>query len=58
MIKLMTIPEFADSLRVSRACVRRWLLLRKIESVRVGRLVRIPADEVQRLIAAGKVPRR
>lgn len=56
--ELLTPHEFANALRVSLACVRRWLLLRRIASVRVGRLVRIPADEVRRIINAGTVPAR
>ena len=43
---LLTIPEFAAVLRVRPSCVRRWVGERKIETVRVGRLVRIPRTEV------------
>src|SRR5579864_5158150 len=34
--RLLTVDEFADSLRVSRACVRRWILERKVGVVKVG----------------------
>jgi excisionase family DNA binding protein len=50
---LLTIGEFAQALRIKPSCVRRWLSERKITRVHVGRLVRIPASEVYRLIAAG-----
>jgi len=55
---LLTIPEFATALRVKPSCVRRWLLEEKITSIHVGRLVRIPASEVDRLIQAGTRPAR
>ena len=53
---LLSITEFAARLRVTSACVRRWLLERKIASVKLGRLVRIPATEVDRLICVGMRP--
>lgn len=56
--KLLTVAEFADPLGVTVACVRRWLLERRISRVKVGRLVRIPADELDRLISEGFRPAR
>ncbi len=50
---LLTIPEFAKPLKVKNSCVRRWILERKISIVHVGRLVRIPKSELQRIISAG-----
>ena len=47
---LLTVPEFAAALRVKPSCVRRWLAECKITRVHVGRLVRIPASEVSRLV--------
>jgi excisionase family DNA binding protein len=55
---LLRVNEFAERLDVTPACVRRWLLERKIVSTRIGRLVRIPASEVQRLIESGLRPAR
>src|SRR5580692_4228309 len=37
----LTVNEFADALGITRACVRRWLLERRVSSARIGRLVRI-----------------
>ena len=51
--ELLTIPEFATVLRIKPSCVRRWIRERKIMIVHVGRLVRIPASEVARLIQSG-----
>lgn len=51
--RLLTIPEFAAALRVKPSCVRRWLTESKIASVHVGRLVRIPVGEFERIISAG-----
>jgi excisionase family DNA binding protein len=58
MPNLMTIPEFADALNVTIACVRRWVLERRINTIRVGRLVRISPEECQRIVELGLVPAR
>jgi excisionase family DNA binding protein len=53
---LLRVNEFAALLDVTPACVRRWLLERKIASTRIGRLVRIPREEATRLIDGGFRP--
>ena len=53
---LLRVNEFAAVLDVTPACVRRWLLERKIASVRIGRLVRIPRDEANRIVESGFRP--
>ena len=58
MPNLMTIPKFADALHVTIACVRRWVLERRINTIRVGRLVRISPQECQRIVEQGLVPAR
>jgi excisionase family DNA binding protein len=55
---LLTVPEFASALGVTQACIRRWILERRIVCVKLGRLVRVPSSEVQRLIEEGRRPRR
>jgi excisionase family DNA binding protein len=55
---LLRVNEFAERLDVTPACVRRWLLERKITSIRVGRLVRIPVGEIERLLERGLRPAR
>jgi excisionase family DNA binding protein len=56
--KLLTIAEFAHALGVTPACVRRWVLERRIAYTKLGRLVRIFATEADRLIAEGMRPAR
>jgi excisionase family DNA binding protein len=53
---LLSVPEFARALGVTNAAVRRWLLERKLSSVKVGRLVRLPESELDRLISEGFRP--
>ena len=48
----------ADALGCTEACIRRWILLRRVSSYRVGRLVRIAESEVQRILREGFVPAR
>ena len=55
---LLSVPEFASALNITVACARRWVLERKISTVKLGRLIRIPSSEVERLIDAGLRPAR
>ena len=54
---LLTVDEFAIHLRVTRACVRKWILERRVAVVKVGRLVRLPSSEIRRIIDEGSRPR-
>jgi excisionase family DNA binding protein len=56
--QLLTSKQFAHAIGVSEACVRRWTMERKIKVVRLGRLVRIPRSEIQRLSDEGAIPAR
>jgi excisionase family DNA binding protein len=53
---LLSAPQFAGELGVSLSCIRRWIRERKIASVKLGKLRRIPATEVDRLILEGFRP--
>jgi excisionase family DNA binding protein len=55
---LLTVQEFADALGVTTSCVRRWLLEGKVAKVKLGKLVRVPAEECERLISEGLRPAR
>lgn len=56
--KKFTAKEAADALGVTEACIRRWILTRRISSYRVGRLVRIGESEIGRILREGFVPAR
>ena len=51
--QLLSIPQFAKLLNVTVSCIRRWILARRINVVKVGRLVRIPRTEFDRIITEG-----
>jgi excisionase family DNA binding protein len=53
---LLSVPQFSTALGVTPACIRRWLLERRIASVKIGRLRKIPESEADRLIAEGFCP--
>ena len=57
-VTLLSVPQTAERLNVTRACIRRWALERKIATIKLGRLVRIPSSEVERLTNAGLRPAR
>jgi excisionase family DNA binding protein len=54
--QLLTVEEFAAALRVKSSCIRRWIREAKITVVHVGRLVRVPAGEIERIIHLGTRP--
>jgi len=56
MSDLLTVPEFAARLKVTVACVRRWLVEKRVATVKVGRLIRIPSIEADRIIDEGYRP--
>jgi excisionase family DNA binding protein len=56
--RLLKVSEVAQRLGLQVCTIRRWLLLRRIESIHVGRAVRIRESEVRRLILQGTTPAR
>ena len=52
-LALLRVDEAAAILQVSSKTVRRLLASGDLRAVRIGRLVRIPLSEIDRLIAAG-----
>jgi excisionase family DNA binding protein len=58
MDKLLSIPQFAELLGVTCSCIRRMVLDRRLSIVKVGRLVRIPITEFDRIVAEGTRPAR
>ena len=53
-----TPEELATMLKVTRQAVYKWIQQGHLEAVRIGRTVRIPSDEVERLLREGRSPRR
>jgi len=54
--KMLTVDEFARKVNASQAGVRRWIMQRRINVVRIGRLVRIPPEEARRIVKLGLRP--
>ena len=53
---LHDIKATAMRINVSPYTVRNWVATRRLACVRLGRLVRIPESEIERLIKAGTIP--
>lgn len=52
-MKLLKVGEAAKKTNLSIATWRAWILQKKVRVVRLGRSVRIPEDEVGRLVKEG-----
>ena len=57
-MRLLTLQEAADRLGLKLATVRFWVWQRKIETVRIGRAVRVREECVRQLIEKGTLPAR
>jgi excisionase family DNA binding protein len=53
---LLRVAEAAKELGVKEDTIRAWIVQRRMTSVKLGAAVRIPSDEVQRLILEGTIP--
>ena len=51
-----TLAEAADELGLSIHTVRAWIADRRLAHLRLGRAIRIPAEELRRVIEASTVP--
>jgi excisionase family DNA binding protein len=54
--KLLKVPEAAEMLALSQKTVWQWVGERRIGVVRLGRAVRIPLSEIERLMEEGTTP--
>ena len=54
--KLLTIEEAADRLNVKRRYIKHLLYERRLDRVKIGKLVRIPETAIVDLIASGYRP--
>lgn len=53
MKKLLSVVEVAEFLGVSEACIRKWILERKICFVKVGNHVRFSPEYIERISREG-----
>lgn len=53
MTDLLTIPQAAERLNLSKWTVRSWIYAKKLDCVHLGRAIRIPAVAVEDKIARG-----
>ena len=51
-----TVEQAAVELNLSRATIRAWIAQRRLGHVRLGRAIRIPAEEIRRVLDAGYIP--
>lgn len=51
-----TVDQAAEELSVSTSTIRAWIAQRRLGFVRLGRAVRIPAEEIRRVLKTGFVP--
>jgi excisionase family DNA binding protein len=56
MDQLLTVEQAAKQLACTPAAVRRWLSKRRLPKVKVGRLTRIRASDVEAMITKGTQP--
>jgi len=56
--KLLKVPEAAAMLSLSQKTVWQWIGERRIGVIRLGRAVRVPTSEIDRLMEEGSTPAR
>jgi excisionase family DNA binding protein len=56
--KLLKVPEAAGMLALSQKTIWQWIGNRRIGVVRLGRAVRVPLSEIERLLEEGETPAR
>ena len=52
----LTISQAAVALNLSPHTIRAWITQRRLSHIRLGRVIRIPGSEVERLLRDGLVP--
>jgi excisionase family DNA binding protein len=56
MARHLTVKQTAEELNVSVFTIRSWINQRRLLHVRLGRAIRVPSTEIERLIESGTVP--
>lgn len=54
--RLMPLPQAAQELGVTVACLRSWIYRRAVPYVKIGRAVRISDETIQKIIDRGTMP--
>jgi excisionase family DNA binding protein len=54
--KPRTVKQAAEELNVAQSTIRAWIGQRRLGYVRLGRAIRVPASEIQRMLEMGFVP--
>jgi len=58
MVRFMSVKKAAEELDLKEVTIREWIRERRIAVVRLGRTVKVPVEEIERLIQLGTVPAR
>ena len=53
---MLSVSQVAEALGLKPATIRAWIAQRKLGHVKLGRAVRVPRIEVERLLREGAVP--
>lgn len=51
-----TVEQAAAELNLSKATIRAWIAQRRLGHVRLGRAIRVPVNEIRRVLESGYVP--
>jgi excisionase family DNA binding protein len=52
-MRQLTVKQAAGELNISVHTLRNWIAQRRIGHTRLGRAIRVPADEISRVLGAG-----
>jgi len=52
--KFYTVKQVANQLNLAEITIRQWIMVGKIESIKIGRARRIPESEVMKLMKGDK----
>ena len=55
-VQMLTVEQAAERLGLRVSTVRAWVLRRKISYAKIGRAVRIPEKEIERIIQENTIP--
>jgi excisionase family DNA binding protein len=55
-VGLRSLPQAAEELGVTVACLRAWIYRRQISYIKVGRVIRIRPETIEAIVERGTVP--